>query len=101
MNGCPGCGHAPHAGRCFFVAQDGAKLIPCYCKVKREIPDDGDTVLDARGDGAGDRPVAEPRRELARLEAVLADTGEDVLSGIRGIGRTMTEGAARMRGEGL
>ncbi len=49
---CPSCHHTSHAGRCHFVGQVRAKLIPCHCKQKREVPDDGDSVLDVRQPGA-------------------------------------------------
>lgn len=91
---CPGCRHAPHYGRCFFVATPPGRYVECQCKNRRQPHGtDSPASRDSRGPAV---PVAEPRRELARLGGELAVPAEDVLARIREVGATMQDGAARL-----
>lgn len=99
---CPGCHHAPHAGRC-PVFYHNAWSGYCRCPEREEIPDDGDSVLDATQPGrpVGGVPAVHDlaQRHLTACRTELADIATDILAQTRAIGRTMIEGAARMRGE--
>ena len=61
MNGCPGCGHASHTGRCpVFYRQAWSGY--CRCSEREEIPDGLDSPASGDSHGAA-VPVAEPGRE--------------------------------------
>lgn len=99
MSACPGCGHAPHAGRChkrvWLFAAPKARLTQCSCKHKREISNDTDR-RDDRGDPAG---PALPIRLAAGADAELVGAEPrrvSLAAQIEGIEMV----AARMRGEG-
>jgi hypothetical protein len=111
---CPDCGHESHAGRCHFVATPKGHYIQCNCKKKREAPDDTDR-RDDRHDPSVGAPAVRPadgiraglgsveheaRLQLARKGVKLSGFAEDLLHEIGEIGQTMTDGAARLRGDG-
>lgn len=110
---CPECGHQPHAGRCFFVATPKGRYIECRCRHKLEESNDADRRND-RGDPGLDTPAVRPavgrgpslgalehqaRRRLTAAGIELLDIGTDLLGQINAIGDTMTNDAARLRGE--
>ena len=93
---CEGCYHPIHHGRC-FVIKDMA-----YCPCKRKA-DDGSSVLDAAKPlrGVAGIPAVQDLAQcyLAAADQELREVCTDILAQIGEIGRTMTEGAAKMSGE--
>jgi len=45
---CPGCGHASHAKRCFFVGTMTGRYMECRCTYREELPDGLDRTPDRR-----------------------------------------------------
>ena len=95
---CLECGHASHHGRC-FVIKDMA-----YCPCKHKEKHDGDSVLGNPEPlrGVAGIPAVQDMAQcyLAAADQELREACTDILAQIDEIGRTMTEGAAQMRGEG-
>ncbi len=85
---CPSCGHAPHYGRCFFVATPKGHYVECQCKNRRQ-PHGPNSPASRDRVGA-----AVPVRDAQGR--ALAESAEDVLARIREVGQTFTDGAARL-----
>lgn len=98
---CAGCGHAPHYGRCFFVATPPGRYVECQCKERRQPhePDNSTHAGDAGLSVAGLRmDHAEAQRQLTACRTELAEIAADIQRQIRAIGQTFTDGAARLEG---
>ena len=87
---CPDCGHAGHAGRCFFLLDSGVgryKTATCPCK-RRD--GDGRTVEDRAG-GAGGGPALRGAASTAAMA--------DAARGVEREGETVAKAMARIRGK--
>ena len=80
---CPDCGHAGHAGRCFFLLDSGVgryKTATCPCK-RRDHDGDSDGAGAAEGSAAGDRSVRRGSdSDVATVDDQIARSGDKVLT---------------------